>query len=72
MRCQVIAIYKRKVVSSNEAGLLVNPHAEGMYSGDELGISQTSWLENKAPLTTYWNGGDQPHNNMPPYYVTNM
>ena len=63
---------QRKVASNNVAGLLVNPHVEGMYSGDELGIGQINWLENKAPLTTYWSGDDQPHNNMPPYYVTNM
>ena len=63
---------QRKVVSNNMGALVVNPHIEGMFTGDELGIGQTSWFENKAPLTTSVSGGDQPHNNMPPYYVTNM
>ena len=63
---------QRKFVNNNMDALVVNPHIEGMYTGDELGIGQTSWLENKAPLTTSVSGYDQPHNNMPPYYVTNM
>ena len=63
---------QRKVVDNNMSAVVINPHVEGVFPGDELGISQTSWFENKAPLTTSWSGDDQPHNNMPPYYVTNM
>ena len=63
---------QRKVVSDNAAAFVVNPNFEGTFSGDELGIGQIGWLHNKASLTTSGSGGDQPHNNMPPYYVTNM
>lgn len=63
---------QKKVVSNNLAAFMVNPTETGAYMGDKLGIDQTSWYENKQPLTTSSTGGDMPHNNLPPYIVVNM
>lgn len=63
---------QRKFVSNDGMADVVNPKLNGVFTGDEPGVGQVSWYENKDALTTEENGGSVPHNNMPPYYVTNM
>lgn len=63
---------QRKFVGNDGMAYVVNPRLEGNFYGDELGIGQIDWLINKAALKTDGEGGSLPHNNMPPYYVTNM
>lgn len=45
---------------------VVRKFADGFSSGDTYG-AQATWLEGKDTLNTREAGGDQPHNNMPPY-----
>lgn len=40
--------------------------------GDYLGVGQIAWHSSKPPVTTTGVGGDQPHNNMPPYLAVYM
>ena len=63
---------QRKVVSNGELGYIVNKTKTGDYNGDELGTNQVSWYTNKAPVTTESTGGNNQHNNMPPYLVVNI
>lgn len=63
---------QRKFVSNQGMADIVNNNLDGNYTGDELGLGQTGWYQNKEALFTNDSGGSQPHNNMPPYYVTNM
>ena len=58
-----------ETVAANNGGIanLIHYYNDGIYDG--TGVQQNNWMTSHALMETRATGGDQAHNNMPPYLV---